>query len=147
MRFDIDTTATPEQARQAFTDFTGRRTLIWHKTLDPRRYELRELGDTWAVARESTSGSPFWVVARYDWSDPTEIRWTVEQSSYGGGGTGLVRITPAGDGGSHVHAEWTTTGARPLQRPLLFLIHHGPMPRLIARTWVDALNGCARFLE
>lgn len=147
MRFDIDTTATPEQARQAFTDFTGRRARIWSKTLDPQRYELRELGDTWAVARESTPRSPFWVVARYDWSDPAEIRWTVEESSYGGGGTGLVRVTPADGGGSHVHAEWTATGGKLLLRPLLFLVHHGPMPRLIARMWADTLDGCATVAE
>lgn len=33
---------------------------IWHRTLDPKTYELRERGSTWAVARESTAGSPFW---------------------------------------------------------------------------------------
>jgi hypothetical protein len=144
VRFDIDTDATPEQVRRAFTDFTDRRTRIWSRTLDPAKYELRAQGDTWAVARESTSGSPFWVVSRYDWSDPAVIRWTVEESSYGGGGAGLVRITPATGGGSHVHAEWSATGARPLQRPVLFLLHHGPMVRMIARMWADTLNRWAR---
>jgi hypothetical protein len=32
------------------------------------------------------------VVARYDWSDPTVVRWTVEESCPGGHGTGSVRI-------------------------------------------------------
>jgi hypothetical protein len=140
VRFDIDTEATPEQVWRAFTDFTDLRTRIWSRTLDPDGYELRDRGDTWAVARESTKGSPFWVVARYDWPEPPVIRWTVEQSSYGGGGAGLVHITPAPGGGSHVHAEWTATGARPLQRPVLYLLHHGPMVRLISRMWADTLN-------
>jgi hypothetical protein len=88
MQFDVDTTATPEQVRRALTDFTDRRLQIWSRTLDPKSYEVRDHGETWAVARESSPGSPFWVVARYDWSDPESIRWTVEESSYGGGGQG-----------------------------------------------------------
>ena len=54
MRFDLDTKASPEQVLEAMTEFTDRRTRIW-KTLDPEVYEVREQGDTWAVARE---GSP-----------------------------------------------------------------------------------------
>ncbi|MEV4636893.1 SRPBCC family protein [Actinoplanes sp. NPDC049548] len=144
MRFDIDTEATPEQVRQAFTDFTDRRLRTWKRTLDPRKYELRESGDTWAVARESSPGSPFWVVARYDWSEAGVIRWTVLESSYGGGGDGSVTIAPGADGGSRLHAEWTSTGARTSQKPLLFLLHHTPMRRLVARMWASALNQYAR---
>ena len=84
MRFDIDTKASPEQVRRALTDFTDRRLLIWNRTLDANKYELRDRGETWAVARESSPRSPLWVVVRYDWSDPAAIRWTVEESSYGG---------------------------------------------------------------
>ncbi|MFC4063445.1 SRPBCC family protein [Actinoplanes subglobosus] len=143
MRFDVDTTATPEQVWSAFTDFSDRRLRIWSRTLDPRRYEVRAQGDAWAVARESTPGSPFWVVVRYDWSTPSVIRWTVEESSYGGGGDGEVRISPAPGGGSHVQAAWTYTDARPLQRPLLYLLQRRPMAGMIARMWTDALNRCA----
>src|SRR3954468_20332173 len=75
MRFDIETKASPEQVRRALTDFTQGRLRIWNRTLDPKTYELREQGRTWAVARESTPGSPFWVVSRYDWSDPAVVRW------------------------------------------------------------------------
>ncbi|MDI6105217.1 hypothetical protein QLQ12_42195 [Actinoplanes sp. NEAU-A12] len=140
MRFDVDTKASPEQVRRALTDFTGRRLQIWNRTLDPKTYEVREQGDTWAVAREGTPGSPFWVVARYDWSDAAVIRWTVVESSYGGGGDGFVRIMSEGEGGTRLHAEWTTTGARISQRPLLFLLHHGPAGRLISRLWASALD-------
>jgi len=44
---------------RALTDFTERRPQIWSRTLDPRTYEVRELGDTWAVAKEGTARSPF----------------------------------------------------------------------------------------
>lgn len=144
MRFDVDTKATPEQVRRALTDFTERRPRIWHRTLDPDTYELREQGDTWAVARESTAGSPFWVVSRYDWADADVVRWTIVESSYGGGGGGFARIAPAAGGGSRLHVEWVNTGGRIAQRPMLFLLHHGPMGRLISRMWATALNGYAR---
>ncbi|GAB1694281.1 hypothetical protein [Krasilnikovia sp. M28-CT-15] len=144
MRFDVETKASPEQVRRALTDFTDRRPQTWNRTLDPKNYELREQGDTWAVARESTPGSPFWVVARYDWSEAAVIRWTVLESSYGGGGDGFVRIMPAGAGGSRLHVEWTTTGARILQRPMLFLLHRGPVGRMISRMWASALDRYAQ---
>src|SRR3954452_11629388 len=112
MRFDIETQAAPDQVHRALTDFTQERLRIWNRTLDPKTYELREHGPNWAVARESTPRSPFWVVARYDWSDPSVVRWTVVESSYGGGGEGLLRVGPGHDGGSRLPAGWSYTGPR-----------------------------------
>lgn len=141
MRFEVTTLASPEQVRAALTDFTDRRPQIWNRTLDPKTYEVRALGDTWGVARESTAGSPFWVVARYDWADPTVLRWTVKESSWGGSGTGSVRITPVDGGGSRVHAEWTYTGARRTRdKVMLSLIQRFPVRRMIVREWVRALD-------
>ena len=139
MRFDFPTRASPEQVLRALTDFTESRLETWNRTLDPKTYELGEIGQAWAVARESSPRSPFWVVVRYDWSDAEMVRWTVLDSSYGGGGEGLVQIARGVDGGSQVHAEWTYTGARLMQRPLLFLINHG-MGRFISRMWASALD-------
>ncbi len=145
VRFDVTTRASPEQVREALTDFTDRRLQIWSSTLDPKTYEVRALGDTWAVARESTAGSPFWVVSRYDWSDPTVLRWTVEDCSWGGSGTGSVRITSVDGGGSLVHAEWTYTGAsRTRDKVMLSLIPRFPLRRMIARGWVKALDRYAQ---
>jgi hypothetical protein len=140
MRFDVVTKASPAQVLRAFTDFTERRTRIWNRTLDAKKYRLIEQGDTWAVARESSPGSPFWVTARYDWSDPTEIRWTLVESSYGGAGEGLVRITPGADGGSRLHVTWDNTGGRPLHRALFLLLHSPPMGRMLARMYTAALD-------
>ena len=58
MRFELQNRATPEQVLRALTDVSERRPKIWNRTLDAKTFELRELGDTWAVARESTAGSP-----------------------------------------------------------------------------------------
>ena len=54
MRFDLETKASPEQVLRALTDFTDARLQIWNRTLDPKTYELRDSGQTWAVARESS---------------------------------------------------------------------------------------------
>jgi hypothetical protein len=51
-----------------------------------------------------------------------------------------VQITPLGNGGSRLHVEWTSTEARILQRPLLFLLHRRAMGRLISRMWTTALD-------
>jgi hypothetical protein len=145
VRFEVTTQASPEQVREALTDFTDRRPRIWSRTLDPTTYEVRELGDTWAVARESTPGSPYWVVCRYDWSDPSVVRWTTVESSYGGHGTGSVRIAPTGDGGSRLHAEWDYTEiSRRRDKVMLSLMQRFPMNRLIARMWVGALDRYAQ---
>jgi hypothetical protein len=145
MRFDVTTRASPEHVRRALTDFSDRRLQIRSRSLDPRTYEVRALGDTWAVARESTAGSPFWVVAGYDWSDPAVLQFTVEECSWGGSGAGSVRIDPLDGGGSLVHAEWTYTGAhRTRDKVMLSLIQRFPMRRIIARGWVKALDRYAQ---
>lgn len=142
MRFDIETKASPEQVFRALTDFTQDRLRVWDRTLDPKTYEVREQGPTWAVARESTPRSPFWVVARYDWSDPAVVRWTVVESSYGGGGEGVVRITPGDGGGSRLHAEWNNVDPS-RQKVLLVLLRLVP-DRVIARMWASALDRYAQ---
>ena len=123
---------------RALTDFTQERLHIWNRTLDPKTYELREHGPNWAVARESTPRSPFRVVARYDWSDPAVVRWTVVESSYRGGGHGFVRIAPRNGGGSRSRAEWVNT--KPRRQKLMLLLLHLVPDRMIARIWAAALG-------
>ena len=145
MRFEVTTIASPEQVRESLTDFTERRLQIWSSTLDPRTYEVRALGDTSAMARESTAGSPFWVVSRYDWADPTVLRFTVMECSWGGSGTGSVRIAPVNGAGSRLRVEWTYTGAsRTRDKVMLSLIQRFPMRHIIARGWVKALDRYAQ---
>lgn len=144
VRFEVVTGASPEQVREALTDFTDRRLQTWSRTHDPRTYEVRARGDTWSVARESTAGSPFWVVTRYDWSDPSVIRMSLEDCSWGGGGTGSIRAASSEGGGSRVLAEWTYTGAtRTRDKVMLSMIQRFPMRQLIARGWRKALDGYA----
>ena len=126
----------PEQVLRALTDFTESRLETWNRTLDAKTYELRESGQTWAVARQSSPRSPFRVVVCYDWSDAETVHWTVLDSSYGE----VERVWSSRTGsrrGSQVHAEWTYTGARLMQRPPIFLINHG-MGRFISPMWASA---------
>jgi hypothetical protein len=139
MRFDLTTKASPERVLRAMTDFTDRRLEIWHKTLDPKVYEVRELGDTWAVAREGSPRVPFWVVVHYDWSDSRLIRWTEVESNHGDRGAGSMLIEPGDEGGSVVHVEWTTHPVRTRDKIAMFLLHH-TMNRVIARTWRKTLD-------
>jgi hypothetical protein len=45
------TRASPEQVLRALTDFTESHLETWNRTLDPKTCELRESGQTWAVAQ------------------------------------------------------------------------------------------------
>ncbi len=80
-------------------------------------------------------------MTRYDWSDPSVVRWTDVETSWGGLGSGSVAIEPTGDGGSRLHAQWTSGEAvKAKDRFLLNLLHRGPMNRMIARMWASALD-------
>ena len=141
VRFEITTRATPEQVLRAFTDFSERRLETWRRSLDPKTYEVRELGDTWAVARESTAGSPFWVVSRYDWTDPTVVRARAVETNWGGSSEATYRILPAAGGGSRLQAEWSHLGvSKPHERVLIALLNRFPFSTYIARLHVEALD-------
>lgn len=141
MRFDLVTHASPEQVLEAMTDFTDRRLEIW-RTLDPKVYEVRESGDTWAVAREGSPHSPYWVVVRYDWSDPHVVRWTELDSNHGDPESGSMRIQPDESGGSRLHVEWTAHPIRQRDKVALWLLHHTMGP-VIARMWRKDLDRLA----
>lgn len=139
MRFDLETTASPAQVLRAMTDFSARRPEIWSRSLDARAYQVLDRGDSWAEAREATSGSPFWIVSRYDWPEPGVVRWVVTDASYGGSGEGFMSVAPGADGGSHVHAEWTLTDPT-RQKAMLWIYRHLPMAPVIRRLWVRAFE-------
>ena len=141
MRFDLVTQASPQQVLEAMTDLTDRRLEIW-RTLDPEVYEVRESGDTWAVAREGSPHSPYWVVVRYDWSDPQVVRWTELDSNHGDPGSGFMRIQPDGAGGSRLHVEWTAHPIRLRDKAALWILHHTMGP-VIARMWRKDLDRLA----
>lgn len=114
VRVEFDTPLSPDGVAAALTDFSERRPQTW-PTLDASKYEVLQLGDTWAVVNEGSVSPAIHARERYDWSDPTDITWTVQESDVFKPGSNIeVRIEPGRSGGSHVgvHAHRISTGAR-----------------------------------
>jgi hypothetical protein len=138
-RFSLETAATPDQVFQAFTDFSDRRLEVWRKTLAPGKYEVRELGDTWAVVREGSGGTKIWVLLRYDW-EPGVVRWSLVDSDHCGAGEGEVRITPRDGGGSRVNVLIDHSDPRGVRGSIILLLQGLLGPRLFPRMWRSALD-------
>jgi len=139
-RYSLETTATPEQVVRAFTDFSDRRLQVWRRTLDPKKYEVRELGETWAVVREGSAGTDIWVVLRYDWHEPGTIRWTLVDSDHCTGGQGEVVVHSLDSGGSRVDALIDHTGPRGPRGRAILLMQRLVGPIAFPRLWRSALD-------
>ena len=138
--FALDTKATPDQVVAALTDFTDRRVEIWEGTLDPEKYQVRELGDTWAVVREGSAHPSIWAVERYDWSESGTVKWAAQESNFCEPGSGLeVSITENGNGGSHVEGEWHRAPSG-LQGDMLVAMGRIVGPKMIPKLWTAALD-------
>ena len=139
-RYSLETRATPEQVVRAFTDFSDRRLQVWRRTLDPKKYEVRELGDTWAVVREGSGGTNIWVVLRYEWQEPGTVRWTLVDSDHCTGGRGEVVVRPLERGGSRVDALIDHTGPRGPRGRMILLMQRLIGPVAFPRLWRSALD-------
>jgi hypothetical protein len=111
----VRTSLSPEQVRAAILDFSERRSEIWPPW---ELYEARATGATTAEIKEGTRllGSELWEIARYDWSDPETIRWTVHESNFCRPGSYVTATTKARDGGTDVRIHWERTGSTLLGR-------------------------------
>jgi hypothetical protein len=106
VHYEFATALPPEDVVAALTDFSKRRPEIW-PGLDPSRYQLHELGATWAVVTEGSRRPNVWARERYDWSVPGRVSWRVEESNFCGPGSGIVAsIAPDTGGGSRVLIDW-----------------------------------------
>lgn len=111
---EFDTPLPPDGVLATVTDFSDRRPRIW-PTLDPTKYEVLQLGDTWALVNEGSARPPIRARERYDWSDPANITWTVQESDAFAPGSNIeVGIEPGPAGGSHVRvrAHRVSAGAK-----------------------------------
>ena len=79
--FTTESALSPADIRAALTDFSDRRPALW-PNLDPRFYQVHDLGENWA---DVTEGSSFlggiWERDRYDWSTPGVVRIDVVESN------------------------------------------------------------------
>ena len=126
----FETTATPEQVKDALIDFTDRRTEIW-QGLSKKKYEVYEVGETMAVIREGNDKPNVWARERYDWSKPGVVRWEVLESNFCNPGSSVqATFGPGRDGGSHVEIEWSRTGSN-FRGRLMVVMMKVVGPRLI----------------
>ena len=142
-RCSLETTATPEQVFRAFTDFSDRRLDVWKKTLDPKKYQLREHGDTWAVVKEGSAGTKIWVLLRYEWQEPGTIHWSMLDSDHCNGGTGDITIVPAPRGRQHGERHLRPSGPTWLERTRHLADAAPPRPHCLPHLWKAALDRLA----
>ena len=73
------------------------------------------------------------------------VRWADVKTSWGGLGSGEVRIVPLDGDGSRLEAQWTNGDATRMRDKVMpWLLHRGPMHRLITRMWRKTLDKYAR---
>lgn len=101
IHIEADTDLPADTVLGAITDFTERRLRLW-PNIDPRIYEVHEVGDDWADVKEGSSiAGGVWAHERYDWSAPGVVRATLEESNIFASGFWEMKVTSA-DGTTHV---------------------------------------------
>jgi hypothetical protein len=143
VEYSLETAATPEVVLGAMTDFTDHRLKVWKGTLDPKKYEVRELGDTWAVVKEGSPGKQVWVLLRYDWSVPGTLRWVLLDSGYAKRGTGEIRVSPGDHGGSRLDVVIHHTGPKGVVGAVVLLFQGLLGPVVFPRLWRTRLDRLA----
>lgn len=110
--FAIDSPMSADNVLAGVTDFSDRRANNW-PAITSNQYRVYEVGPTSAYVREGTG--PMWTDERYDWSTPGLVRTVIQRSNlFFPGGVWECRVTPRGDGGSHieVHMERDYRGVK-----------------------------------
>ena len=107
----VETDVEAETIRRGLLDFSDERPSRWPQ-LDPETYQVHWVGETSA---EITEGSPFpkvWSREHYDWSHPTIISWTAQESNFCTPGSHVsMDIRSLETGGSSVTVTWDRTAA------------------------------------
>ena len=109
VEIDIESSASPASVIAALTNFTERRPELW-PGLNPKKYRVYEVGDTWADVQEGNNDA-IWARERYDWSTPGTVRWTVQESSFSTTGDFVEAVVgEKPGGGSRIHLTWSRHG-------------------------------------
>jgi hypothetical protein len=137
--FTLTTKSTPDQVFRAFTDFTDRRAGVWSRTLHTEKYEVRGLGDGWAVVKEGSPGT--WVLLRYEWPSADRVHWSVIDTSYCRRGTGDIAIRPAAGGGSVLRCEFHHRDGEGLTGNAVLILQRLMGPIFFPRLWKAAWTG------
>jgi polyketide cyclase/dehydrase/lipid transport protein len=124
LAMDVETSAPPEQVRDALIDFSDRRPDIW-PGLDRSLYEVYTVGPTTADIKEGSRfpGMQVWAREHYDWAEPNTVRWTVQESNFSSVGSSVVAtLHPLDGGGTRVHIDWNRTGSTLMGRVVIRMI-------------------------
>ncbi|MEA2683997.1 MAG: hypothetical protein QOK05_2325 [Chloroflexota bacterium] len=143
--YTIQTKVSPEKVWAALTEFGSRREEIW-PDLTPGSFNLMELGETSAIAREGTVSLGIWVVEHYDWSQPGVVIAVSGQSNVvAPGGEWRTDIKPRGDGGTiiTVSMDRRALGWRGRLLHGLFQVTGGRILAMRMRTMLSRLNAQA----
>jgi hypothetical protein len=109
----FDTALPPERVVATLTDFSAARPDIW-PNLDRGKYQVHEVGDTWAEVTEGSRSPNIWARERYDWPQPGKVSWRALESNFCAPGSGVdVVVSPGRDRGSHVEIDWQRTPTSP----------------------------------
>ncbi|MGI9529873.1 MAG: hypothetical protein ACR2NG_09180 [Acidimicrobiia bacterium] len=121
----VETDVAADTIRRGLLDFSEERPNRW-PTLDPETYQVHWVAETSA---EIIEGSPFPKVRsreRYDWSHPTTITWTAQESNFCTPGSHIsMDIQPTPSGESTVAVTWDRTAANGRGRLNLAVIRLG----------------------
>lgn len=103
IEYSVETTVAPDRVIAAATDFSPHRLELW-PGIDPKAFEVREVGERTAIVREGSNVmGGIWAVERYDWSVPNEVSAVVQESNFfHPGGRWQMRVKPLPDGGSRI---------------------------------------------
>lgn len=105
VRFHLVSTLDPKGVLDVLTDFGPSRARVW-PTIDADRFEVHELGATWAEVTEGTAAA--WERARYAWepNGSTVTVTTLDSKLFGAGGGWVFRMAPEANG-TRVDVELT----------------------------------------
>jgi hypothetical protein len=117
IHYEADGPVPPERFIAALTDFGDRRADLW-LGLDPKFYEVHQVGESWAEVTEGTDiFGGVWGRERYDWSQPGLVRLTLLDSADFRAGTVIeYRVSPGTGGGCHVAVDFQRIARSPRGR-------------------------------
>jgi hypothetical protein len=135
IRFNVTTTATPEEFVAAVTDFgPGRGELFGNSSDDDLK--VHSQGPTEADVTEGSRG--IWERLHYDWSDPDRVVMTTTDSNTWGGNSGhTYTFTRNPDGTTNIGVVVVRDGKNLKGRAiglLLGTVGKGALPKAFAKT-------------
>ena len=120
----VETSAPPEEVREALLDFSPRRPQRW-PGISPELYEVYEVGEWSAEIREGTRTrtGAFWTRERYEWDDGDTIRWTAIESNFWRPGSYVTAtLKPGEESGTRLEIHWHRSASSLLGRLGAFMV-------------------------